>query len=101
MQDQHESFNDGPGAVLVNLLTSMRHLPPAMNYVLLVMALSWLSWFLFFLFDTDWMGREVYQGDPNAKGTKVISYHKGVQEGAFEFKHNFFFIKYIYVCVCV
>lgn len=83
MQDQHDSFNDGPGAVLVNLLTSMRHLPPAMNSVLLVMALSWLSWFPFFLFDTDWMGREVYQGDPNAKGTKAAAYHKGVQEGAF------------------
>lgn len=83
MQDQHESFNDGPGAVLVNLLTSMRHLPPAMKSVLLVMALSWLSWFPFFLFDTDWMGREVYQGDPNAKGTTADAYHKGVQDGAF------------------
>lgn len=82
-EDQHESFNDGPGAVLVNLLTSMRHLPPAMNSVLLVMALSWLSWFPFFLFDTDWMGREVYQGDPKAKGMKAAAYHKGVQEGAF------------------
>lgn len=82
-EDQHESFNDGPGAVLVNLLTSMRHLPHAMNSVLLVMALSWLSWFPFFLFDTDWMGREVYQGDPKATGMKAAAYHKGVQEGAF------------------
>nr|UNJ12778.1 sucrose transporter 2 [Cedrus deodara] len=82
-EDQHESFNDGPGAVLVNLLTSMRHLPPEMKSVLSVMALSWLSWFPFFLFDTDWMGREVYQGDPKAKGMKAAAYHKGVQEGAF------------------
>ena len=40
---QNEVFSDGPGAVLVNLLTSLRHLPPAMHSVLIVMALSWVS----------------------------------------------------------
>lgn len=39
---QHENFDDGPGAVLVNLLTSLRHLPPAMHSVLVVMALTWV-----------------------------------------------------------
>lgn len=42
--DQSNDFNnDGPGAVIVNLLTSLRHLPPAMHSVLVVMALSWVS----------------------------------------------------------
>lgn len=41
--DQNHDFNDGPGAVLVNLLTSLRHLPPAMHSVLIVMALSWVG----------------------------------------------------------
>lgn len=42
--DQSNDFNnDGPGAVIVNLLTSLRHLPPAMHSVLIVMALSWVS----------------------------------------------------------
>ncbi|KAL5992153.1 sugar transporter [Asimina triloba] len=82
-EDQSEVFNDGPGAVLVNLLTSMRHLPPAMHSVLVVMALSWLSWFPFILFDTDWMGREVYHGDPNGNASQVSVYDKGVREGAF------------------
>lgn len=40
--DQKVAFTDGPGAVLVNLLTSLRHLPPPMHSVLLVMALSWV-----------------------------------------------------------
>jgi solute carrier family 45 protein 1/2/4 len=40
---QNETFSDGPGAVLVNLLTSLRHLQPAMHSVLIVMALSWVS----------------------------------------------------------
>ena len=42
VEEQNVSF-DGPGAVLVNLLTSSRHLPPAMYSVLIVMALSWVS----------------------------------------------------------
>ncbi|XP_059069694.1 sucrose transport protein SUT4 isoform X3 [Cryptomeria japonica] len=42
-----------------------------------------LSWFPFFLFDTDWMGREVYHGDPKGNATEAAAYQKGVQEGAF------------------
>ncbi|XP_009593381.1 sucrose transport protein SUC3 isoform X2 [Nicotiana tomentosiformis] len=82
-QDQGDSFTDSPGAVLVNLLTSLRHLPPAMHSVLIVMALTWLSWFPFFLFDTDWMGREVYHGDPKGEAAEVKAYNQGVREGAF------------------
>lgn len=41
--DHDENLMDGPGAVLVNLLTSLRHLPPAMHSVLVVMALTWVS----------------------------------------------------------
>ncbi|KAL6192745.1 hypothetical protein ACLB2K_033831 [Fragaria x ananassa] len=80
---QNGGFQDGPGAVLVNLLTSLRHLPPAMHSVLIVMALTWLSWFPFFLFDTDWMGREVYHGDPSGNLSEVRTYDQGVRQGAF------------------
>ncbi|RDX92622.1 Sucrose transport protein SUC3, partial [Mucuna pruriens] len=100
-EDHTENLMDGPGAVLVNLLTSLRHLPPAMHSVLVVMALTWcfpleivlmfpsilvylqLSWFPFFLFDTDWMGREVYHGDPKGNTFEVGLYDQGVREGAF------------------
>ncbi|KAJ9548990.1 hypothetical protein OSB04_021533 [Centaurea solstitialis] len=82
-EDQVESFSESPGAVLVNLLTSLRHLPIGMHSVLTVMALTWLSWFPFFLFDTDWMGREVYHGDPKGDAAKISAYDDGVREGAF------------------
>lgn len=42
-----------------------------------------LSWFPFFLFDTDWMGREVYHGDPKGSLSQVEAYDQGVREGAF------------------
>ncbi|GAA0173324.1 hypothetical protein Leryth_002241 [Lithospermum erythrorhizon] len=82
-EDQIQTFSNSPAAVLVNLLTSLRHLPPAMHSVLIVMALTWLSWFPFFLFDTDWMGREVYHGDPKGDTPEVKAYDQGVREGAF------------------
>lgn len=44
-----DAFSDSPGAVLVNLLTSLRHLPPAMHSVLVVMALTWVCALLGFL----------------------------------------------------
>lgn len=51
-EHQDETFIDSPGSVLVNLLTSLRHLPPAMHSVLIVMALTWVSanitlWYLY------------------------------------------------------
>ncbi|XP_018462379.1 sucrose transport protein SUC3 isoform X2 [Raphanus sativus] len=82
-EHQDETYIEGPGSVLVNLLTGLRHLPPAMHSVLIVMALTWLSWFPFFLFDTDWMGREVYHGDPTKNSFLVELYGQGVREGAF------------------
>ncbi|GAB4839976.1 sugar transporter [Ancistrocladus abbreviatus] len=81
--DQDVNFDDGPGAVMVKLLTSLRHLPPSMHSVLLVTALTWMSWFPFFLFDTDWMGREVYHGDPTGDSSEIKAYDQGVREGAF------------------
>lgn len=80
--DDDGGFNDGPGAVMVKLLTNLRHLPPAMHSVLIVTALTWVSWFPFLLFDTDWMGREVYHGDPTGSASEVKAYDQGVREGA-------------------
>ncbi|XP_073050146.1 sucrose transport protein SUC3-like [Primulina eburnea] len=83
LDNEDDNFSDSPGAVLVNILTSLRHLPPDMNSVLVVMAFTWLSWFPFFLFDTDWMGREVFHGDPKGDVAEVQTYNQGVREGSF------------------
>jgi len=41
-ENQGQDFNDAPGAVMVKLLTSLRHLPPAMHSVLIVTTLTWV-----------------------------------------------------------
>ncbi|KAK1433364.1 hypothetical protein QVD17_10274 [Tagetes erecta] len=41
---------------------AMKKLTKPMWVLLLVTCLNWIAWFPFLLFDTDWMGREVYGG---------------------------------------
>lgn len=42
-----------------------------------------LSWFPFILFDTDWMGREIYHGRPDGSPAEVAAFEEGVRQGAF------------------
>ncbi|BAT89640.1 hypothetical protein VIGAN_06064400 [Vigna angularis var. angularis] len=46
--------------------------------ILSATALTWIGWFPFLLFDTDWMGREIYGGEPN----EGPNYDTGVRMGA-------------------
>lgn len=49
-----------------------------MILLLVVTCLNWIAWFPFLLFDTDWMGKEVYGGVPN----QGKAYDAGVHEGS-------------------
>ncbi|KAJ7549158.1 hypothetical protein O6H91_07G042800 [Diphasiastrum complanatum] len=71
-------------AFLWELFGSFRDLPKPMWFVLLITALTWFAWFPFLLFDTDWMGREVYMGEPNSKDIQLGQrYSVGVEMGSF------------------
>lgn len=50
--------------------------------LLIVTALNWIAWFPFLLFDTDWMGREVYGGDSGGDNKMKKLYNDGVHVGA-------------------
>ncbi|XP_039137042.1 sucrose transport protein SUT2 [Dioscorea cayenensis subsp. rotundata] len=65
-------------AFLWELIGSFRYLTPPIWIVLIVVSLTWVGWFPFFLFDTDWMGREIYKGKPN----EGHAYHSGVRMGS-------------------
>ncbi|KAK7271017.1 hypothetical protein RJT34_26596 [Clitoria ternatea] len=56
---------------------ALRELKKPMWLLMLVTAINWLGWFPYFLFDTDWMGREVYGGEAGED-----AYDTGVRAGS-------------------
>ncbi|KAK7271015.1 hypothetical protein RJT34_26594 [Clitoria ternatea] len=56
---------------------AVRELKKPMWLLMLVTAVNWVGWFPYFLFDTDWMGREVYGGEAGDD-----SYANGVRAGS-------------------
>ncbi|XP_062097116.1 sucrose transport protein SUC2-like [Humulus lupulus] len=61
-----------------NIVGAFRELKRPMWILLLVTSLNWIAWFPFLLFDTDWMGKEVYGGEVG----KGKQYDLGVHAGA-------------------
>ncbi|ESW15628.1 hypothetical protein PHAVU_007G088200 [Phaseolus vulgaris] len=60
------------------LFGAFRELKRPMWILLLVTCLNWIAWFPFLLFDTDWMGHEVYGGTVGEGN----AYDRGVRAGA-------------------
>ncbi|KAF2592495.1 hypothetical protein F2Q70_00045293 [Brassica cretica] len=56
--------------------------------LLIVTALNWIAWFPFLLFDTDWMGREVYGGSSQGDDRMKKLYNEGVHSGALGLMFN-------------
>uniref|UniRef100_A0A0E0M7H4 Sucrose transporter n=1 Tax=Oryza punctata TaxID=4537 RepID=A0A0E0M7H4_ORYPU len=75
--------NEGEASGPLAVFKGMKHLPVGMPSVLIVTGLTWLSWFPFILFDTDWMGREIYHGRPDGSPAEVAAFQEGVRQGAF------------------
>nr|CAG70682.1 putative sucrose-H+ symporter [Datisca glomerata] len=76
---------EGPGpsshteeAFLWELFGAFRYFSASIWVIFFVTALTWIGWFPFLLFDTDWMGREIYGGKPN----EGQNYSTGVRMGA-------------------
>ncbi|KAJ6297335.1 hypothetical protein OIU78_022967 [Salix suchowensis] len=64
------------------IFAAFKNLQRPMWILLLVTCLNWVAWFPFLLFDTDWMGREVYGGDSSANSDQLKMYDRGVRAGA-------------------
>ncbi|GFP81345.1 sucrose transport protein suc2 [Phtheirospermum japonicum] len=61
----------------INLFRALRDLPRSMWLLMLVTCLNWIAWFPFLLFDTDWMGKEVYGGKVGEE-----MYDRGIRAGS-------------------
>lgn len=75
-----ESANSGSAqeAFFWELFGTFRFLSGSIWLILSITALTWIGWFPFLLYDTDWMGREIYGGKPN----DGQNYNLGVRMGA-------------------
>ncbi|KAL2513272.1 Sucrose transport protein SUC2 [Abeliophyllum distichum] len=74
----HVVAKKGKIPVFGELFGALKDLPRPMRILLLVTCLNWIAWFPFLLFDTDWMGKEVYGG----KVGEGKLYNHGVRAGA-------------------
>ncbi|XVE60816.1 hypothetical protein DITRI_Ditri05aG0157200 [Diplodiscus trichospermus] len=64
------------------IVAAFKSLKKPMWILLLVTCLNWIAWFPFFLFDTDWMGTEVYGGKVKGNAHEIKIYGDGVRAGA-------------------
>ncbi|XP_030537891.1 sucrose transport protein SUC4 [Rhodamnia argentea] len=76
--DGPEQSSNTQEAFMWELFGTFRYFSGPVWIILLVTALTWIGWFPFLLFDTDWMGREIYGGRPN----EGQNYNEGVRMGA-------------------
>ncbi|CAN1801855.1 Sucrose transport protein SUC2 [Linum perenne] len=66
-----------------DLFGAVRNMKRPMIVLLMVTCLNWVGWFPFFLYDTDWMGREVYGGQSNGGNDgQLKAYAHGVRAGS-------------------
>ncbi|CAI0556849.1 unnamed protein product [Linum tenue] len=80
-----EADGDEPSVsepMLCELFSAIKTMKRPMCILLLVTCLNWIGWFPFLLYDTDWMGREVYGGSSDGNKEQVKMYGLGVRAGA-------------------
>ncbi|XP_050378930.1 sucrose transport protein SUC2-like [Argentina anserina] len=73
-----EEKGEGGVLFLKEITGACKQLKKPMWILLLVTCLNWIAWFGFLLFDTDWMGKEVYGGEVG----KGHLYGMGVRAGS-------------------
>ncbi|KAL6216118.1 hypothetical protein ACLB2K_009345 [Fragaria x ananassa] len=78
MPSRDDEKGEGGVRFVGEIIGAFKELKKPMWILLLVTCLNWIAWFGFLLFDTDWMGKEVYGG---AVG-KGRLYDMGVRAGS-------------------
>ncbi|KAB2635387.1 sucrose transport protein-like [Pyrus ussuriensis x Pyrus communis] len=77
-EPEEESTTTSKVPFFGQMIGAFKELKRPMLVLLLVTCLNWIAWFPFLLFDTDWMGKEVYGGQVG----KGRLYDLGVRVGS-------------------
>lgn len=64
------------------IVLALKSLSKPMWILLFLTSLNWVGWFPFLLYDTDWMGKEVYGGSVEGTAEEIELYYEGVSTGA-------------------
>lgn len=67
---------------LMQIITAARSTSKPIRILYIVTALNWIGFFPFLLYNTDWMGREVYGGKAEGNWEQIILFSEGVREGS-------------------
>ena len=83
-EPKHDKNLDHDDPFLEQVKTSFRNLGRPMWLLFLVTALNWIAWFPFLMYNTDWVGKEVYGGkvDETANPREKSLYESGVRAGS-------------------
>ncbi|KAL8059812.1 hypothetical protein ABFS82_03G108800 [Erythranthe guttata] len=88
MQDGYNNAGEAAWAqppqpsFFVQIAVAARSTSRAMWVLYVVTALNWIGFFPFLLYDTDWMGKEVFGGKIEGSAEELGLYHQGVRLGS-------------------
>lgn len=95
VEEEEEVGEAKPVPFFGEIVTALKSMERPMWVLLLVTCLNWIAWFPFLLFDTDWMGREVYGGDSQGANSGLKkAYNSGVRAGALGLMLNSFVLMF-------
>lgn len=72
---------ENPPSLLIQIVIAARSQSRPMWILYIVTALNWIGCFPFLLYDTDWMGKEVYGGSVVGTSQQIDLYDRGVRAG--------------------
>ncbi|KAL2893650.1 Sucrose transport protein SUC2 [Bienertia sinuspersici] len=77
-----EKSSDHEDPFLVQVKSTISNLGRPMWLLFLVTAMNWIAWFPFLLFNTDWVGNEIYGGKAAGLEAQKKMYDDGVRLGS-------------------
>ncbi|KAK1695352.1 hypothetical protein QYE76_012049 [Lolium multiflorum] len=64
-----------------NPFKCLKNMSPSTTQLFILTGLSWLALYPFFIYNTDWMGREIYHGNPRGSREELHMYTNGFRQG--------------------
>ncbi|KAL0326291.1 UNVERIFIED_CONTAM: Sucrose transport protein SUC2 [Sesamum radiatum] len=80
---ENQGAEEKPPSFFMQIVIAAKSTPRPIWILYMVTALNWIGIFPFTLYDTDWVGKEIYGGQAMGTPEQINLYHDGVRAGAF------------------